>query len=361
MLDADGAALPPHPEIWALSELLRDLGLDHSEAFALGVSGGAGFLGVAFRYDRDDFSNLHISGWNPFQSGLLAGAGRLGLTGSLEETSSKRKAAKALHIALADGEAAALWVDGASLGLAPAALDGMSPTVVVARGLAEGGVRVASAEGPAQVVEPHVLLAARTRIRSHRHRLLTLRGLIDDLPAAVRSGLADAAVGPVGGPKGNGGPEGVAELARRIDGEGRGSWRSVFAGDRHLLGALVNLHAAVTREGGLLRSGQAEFERYAAELLGMPELSEVAGAHDRLAAAWREIADAGLPADVPGLAAARGVSSALRLPPALAEAPFPLSATETDELLAGLAARVAALAADEADTLELLRSTLRSD
>ncbi|MBJ7473085.1 MAG: DUF4872 domain-containing protein [Solirubrobacteraceae bacterium] len=360
MSDARREAL--HPEIAALSHLLKPIWGDTSDAFALGVSGGAGFLGVAFRYERDDFSNLHLTGWNPFQTGLVAAAERLGLVRELHETGSRRKAVKVLATEFAEGRAVALWVDGATLGLAPASLAGMAPTVVVATPAAgSDGIEVSDgrSSGPV-VVDLLALTDARSRIRSHRHRLLSLAGTIDDLPGAVRGGLASTAVGAVGGPKGNSGPEGLAAFAERIDGTGRGSWREVFPTDRHLLGALVSLRAAVVGEDGLLRRAQAAFERHAADVLDLSALGTIADEHDALADGWSALAEAALPADVPGFAVAREFTSAFELPASVAGTALPLTEDELDALLADLAARATSLAEAEDRTLEALRATLRS-
>ena len=349
-----------HPEIWALSRLLGSAGHDDRLSSALGLAGGAGFLGMGFRYDRDGFSSLHVSGWNPFQSAIVGAVERLGLVRVLDETGSRRSAAKWLDRALEDDGIAAVWVDGATLGIAPPELAGMSPSVVIARRTAGGGVEIESAGARPREVEPSRLAEARARSRTHRHRLLGVAPGTPDRPAAVRFGLAAVAVGAVRGPKTGSGPDGIAHLAAQIDGRGRGSWRETFAGDRHLLGALIGLRAQVVAEGGLLRGLQAEFDRAAADVLEIAALHDTAAAHAALADAWLALADRALPADVPGFAEARKAASPFELPDAVREAPFPLDTAEQDALLAELAREVRAIAAAEREALEQLRTTLRT-
>src|SRR5687768_10935253 len=101
----------PHPEIWACGRLLESIGRDGAAPAALGVAGGAGFRGLGFRYAHGDVSTLHVSGWNPFQSDLPGAATRLGVIGTLDETSRRRRAAKSLDAALASGSPFALWLD----------------------------------------------------------------------------------------------------------------------------------------------------------------------------------------------------------------------------------------------------------
>ncbi len=355
---SESPAAAPHPEIWALARLVEAAGGEASDAFVLGVSGGAGFLGVAFRNSRAGFSTLHLSGWNPFQSNLLAGLERLGLPAVVRETSGRRRAARNLERALDDGSLAALWIDGATVGLAPPQLMGMSPTVVVAQATGNG---VELAEGPSRtvVVEPGLLTEARLANRAHRTRVVTVgSGGDGDLASRYRRGLAAVAVGAIGGPPGASGPDGIRELAGTFTAAGPSGWPQTFPGAWELRRSLVGLHASIATEDGLLRRLQARFTAEAAEATGIPELTDLAEAYRALGAAWDELAAAALPADVVGLAELRDTPTPWDLPPRLADEPFPLGEMETTELLHGLGARLAALADREAETLERLRSVL---
>ena len=315
LLGADAPALrapgaPNHPEVWALSELLAGAGVESSQSFALGLSGGCGFLGMAFRYDAEDFTNLHVSGWNPFQSSIVTALERLGMLGELSQTGSERVAAQALARATAGGAPVAVWADAATLGLRPAALAGMSPVVLVVRGAGDGTLLVSDGSAAPAPVDADLLAAARGRIASQKRRMLVASGTPADevLAEAVLDGLRARAAGVTGGPaRGNSGPDGIAALARRIGARtGRDAWARVFDGERHIAGALASLADAVRREDGLLRRPMAAFVRAASGYLEVPELAQHADALEALAGLWDEVAAlaaAGGPAALPDLAA----------------------------------------------------------
>ena len=362
MSDGGGGAAV-HPEIWALTELAAGAGVPLDAAAALGGSGGAGLIAVGFRDTRAELSTLHLSGWNPFQTSLLGGIERLGLHAVVGESSRRRRALKHLDRALDGGGPVAVWVDGATLGLGPEALAGASPTVVVARSRADGRIDVSDRPGDPLTVDRDQLDVARAANPAHRARVATIvPGKTADPAVAQRRGLAATAVGPLGGPPGVSGPDALHLLADLLaDGSTEpGSFGSEFPDDAAVRTALIALHLAGSREGGLLREHQAAFTAQAADGLDLPALRAQADAYRELAAGWRAVGEAALPADVPALAALRGAPSAWELPPGTSEEPFPLSATELRELLDSLAARLSALADREHDVLEALRATLSS-
>lgn len=363
-LMSERPAAAVHPEIWALSALVDaaegrgDLGSGPpTPTLALGVSGGAGLLAVAFRDRRAGSSTLHLTGWNPFQTTLLGGLERLGAHAIVRESGRRRKAARHLDEALAGGTPVAAWVDGATLGVQPTVLRGMSPTVVVAADAGSGQVRVG--DGRTELtVERALLDEARHASGAHRTRLVTLApGAFDHAAVVTRRGLATTAVGPVGGPPGASGADGLRALAALLaDPEERAE---VFPDAAAQTGALVALHAAVASEDALLRTAQAEFVGHAAVVLETDALREIAAAQQTLADDWAAVAAAALPADVPELAALRTVPSAHALP-ADVGASFPLAPGETAELFGALAARLTALADAEERALEALRTVLRA-
>lgn len=364
-LMSDGALAPAvHPELWALVALLDGATDEPSAAIdpaaAFGVSGGAGLLTVAFRDTRAARSTLHLTGWNPFQTGLLGGLERLGAHAVVRESGRRRRATRNLDEALADGATAAVWVDGAALGLAPAALQGMSPTVVVARAHADGDAVDVSDGTMAVSVDRASLETARHANAAHRTRVVTLGpGALADTAQITRRGLATTAVGPLGGPPGASGAEGLRAFADVVATDD--AWVDVFPDDAAFIGALVALHAAATGEDGLLRRHQAAFVELALDVDGIgPAGADLPDRYRSLADEWDAVAAAALPADVPELAALRQVRSAHELLPGAAETPFPLPAGEASELRAALAARLTALAEAEDGVLESLRAALRS-
>ena len=355
-------AAAAHPELWALTALLAEASPDAAGALgpagAFGVSGGAGLLTVAFRDTRAGRSTLHLTGWNPFQTSLLGGLERLGAPAVVRESGRRRRAAKHLDEALAGGTAVAVWADGATLGLAPAVLRGMSPTVVVARATGDRDA-VEIADGTTSLsVDRNLLDEARHASAAHRTRVVTVGpGALADAPLIARRGLATTAVGPLGGPPGASGAEGLRAFSTVVGTDAE--WVDVFPDDAAFLGALVALHAAASAEDGMLRRHQAAFVDLALDVGGLSDAAALPDEYRALAAEWDAVGAAALPADVPELAALRGLRSAHELLPGSADEPFPLPAGEAAELRAGLAARLAALADAEERTLEALRAVLR--
>jgi hypothetical protein len=97
---------------------------------------------MAFRYEAEDFSNFWMSGWNPFQSGVVAACERLGISPAVTETSGTRAAERHLDELLAEGVPAMAWVDLAELGYAALPehySGGAYHTVVVYRRGQDGG------------------------------------------------------------------------------------------------------------------------------------------------------------------------------------------------------------------------------
>lgn len=356
----DGVVAGRTPEIWALERLLALGGVDASASMALGLAGGAGFVATSVKGGRRAPARLHVSGWNSFQTDLVGAVDRLGMVGTFDETSNRRAAARALDDALASGRPAAVWVEGTLLGAEAAT----APLVVLATARIDGDVELtgplADGEIGVSTVDRATLNASRDAVPALRNRLLTVGPPTEDRALAIRAGLATMAVGSIGGLRGRTGPEGVERLARAITGRGFGDWRTIFDGGWPLLAALSTLSGTIRAEQGLLRAPQACFERTAADALDIPPLAEVASAHDALAAGWLEVADLALPPDLPALDRTRATAPTAEALDAAHGDTFPINRAELDAILAGTAARVAALAADEAAALELLRTTLRT-
>ena len=112
---------------------------------------------MAFRYEAEDFTHFHLSGWNPFQSDVVAAVERLKLTPDIHETGGAKTAEKALRERL-DHRVQIAWVEDYSV-LAVAALDDDTAKVYDRR-----LTTIAAAE----------LQERRGRIRKQKHRLLAI-------------------------------------------------------------------------------------------------------------------------------------------------------------------------------------------
>ena len=259
--------------------------------------------------------------------------------------------------------------------------------MVVYRYDPQGGTALLGDRAPGPVEVPaERLAAARARIRKQRNRLLSLGSAEPavDFPGAVRAGLRAAADGPASPPTSAMTLEGVRAWAARLHGTAaKDGWPRMFPPGRHLWGALRAVYEFVEHwgsGGGLMRPMHAEFLREAAVLLGDRRLDGVAGRYDALGEAWRALAVAALPGEVPlfaetralldrrdaafaaegagATAELRGIWARLDVLAEQADAGFPLDTAAVDELLRGLKARLDALYEDEVAARDELRAIL---
>ncbi len=353
-LTGSDAALPAglHPHCSALRVALADAGIEVSEELVLLMAGGAGAAAMAFRYEAEDFTSFHLSGWNPFQSDIRDAVRRLGLEADIHETTGAATAAKALRDRLAGGPVQVAWVERAALresdpvpDSAPRrdtdAVRGSDPVGRVVEGydavavLAIDGDEVVIADRSPQPVRVPLerLAAARGRIRRDRHRLLAIGAGEPDVAAAVRAGLERCAAGPERPPAPGMSLEGIKRWADRLyGGRGRESWARMFPPGPHREGALRATHAGIAAAGGgLMRPLQARGLREAAALLDLPALGALAGRTDALGRGWTALGETAAAAD---------------------------PTDPADTLLEDLAARVRDLYAQELSTRESLAAVL---
>jgi hypothetical protein len=257
-----------HRETSVLRFALADAGIEISEPLALIVTGGAGAACMAFRYEAEDFTHFHLSGWNPFQSDVRAAVTRLGLTPDVHETGGAKAAEAALRERV-EQRAQIAWVEDYSV-IAVAALDGDSARVY---------------DGQLRTIPAAELAERRSRIRKERHRLLAIEPGEADLAGAVREGLRACATGPGRMPSAGMSLDGIARWADDLE---RG-WPK-FPPGKHRDGALRDMAAAIRGSGGgLLRNLQARGLDEAADLLHLPTLHDVAAETRRLAAGWEAL------------------------------------------------------------------------
>jgi Domain of unknown function (DUF4872) len=279
-LTGSDRALPPglHPHTASLRVALADAGIDVSEELTLLMTGGAGAAAMAFRYDAEDFTSFHLSGWNPFQSDIRDAVRRLGLEPDIHEAGGAVTAARALRERLPRVQVA--WVERYDV-IAVLAIEGDEALVydLVPRRIA---------------VEQ--LAARRAAVRKDRHRLMAIGDGEPDVAGAVRAGLARCAAGPERPPSPGMSLDGIARWADRLHGgRGKESWARMFPPGKHLDGALRSMRAGIDAYGGgLMRPMQARALREAAALLDIPALLDVADRTDSLAAGWNA-----LPAEPP--------------------------------------------------------------
>jgi hypothetical protein len=354
-----------------------------SEELVFVVAGGIG-LGV-FVFHYPELSSLFLNGRHRLDDSrgfVVGGLERLGLKVEVAETAGRAAARRQLAAALESGPAIA-WCDSVELGTrgVPAAMSGGGYHVVSVLALDEaaGSVTIGDLRAAPEVVDSEVFARARARIARDRNRLARVAGRAPlDISAAVRSGLA-ATVDGLRSPRNSSfGIAAVSRLADRLTAtSGRDARTVVFPGGRRLWGALRSIHEYVETYrtgGGLMRPMFARGLTDAARLTGDGRLEAPAARYAELGTRWSDLAAAALPAGIDLLDATRDELDALadgyargasadqlavswnRLDElgAAADAEFPLSEAETEELMADLADRLREIAGLESAALDEL-------
>ncbi len=367
-----------NPETTGLRVLLANLGvrLPHSgeapsEAMVLGIGGGLGAGVFAFHYQ--EVSTLFLAGrhlWDDGSAFVQNACGRLGVTVELRETGGAKTAARHLEAALATGQPALAWLDVTRLpyrGDLDHHDQGSYHVVSVYDVDGEQALIGDLATAPVQVSAAD-LAAARGRVKKVKNRLLSLTSAAADLDLerAIRDGVRASIEGLTGSQRAsyrsNFQLKAFEALAKRMQGDGKQGWGTVFPSGRRLWGALQSLYRFVEHEGsggGLLRPLYASFLSEAAEALGDDRFREPADRYRALGARWTALARSALPAEVPAFAEARALHDAIagqladqgagaqeglrasrtrlqQLAIAAGNA-FPLTAADTDALLGSLA------------------------
>ncbi|MEZ5090043.1 MAG: DUF4872 domain-containing protein [Micropruina sp.] len=224
--------------------------------------------------------------------------GRLGLHAELHETGGTRAAATALDAQLDRGLPAIAWIDTYTLGHRgePQWRDGYGGPPLIVYERAGDHYAIDDLSTRRELVPADRLAAARARVGSYKHRLITIdpeRIELDLLPA-VEEGLRLQ----------------VQHLSERSDSFSLPAWRKwarMTSDTRNSKGwptvfadglATGSLRASIYTEaahGAHLRGLYADFLDEAAGLLGRESLTEAADAWRRAAARWEPIVDTALP------------------------------------------------------------------
>lgn len=311
------------PETTGLRILLAERGIQLSDALALVVGGGVGIGVFAFHYEKERFSSFYLAGrhrWDDALAYLDGAFRRLGLEPQVAEAISPTVAARRLAAALAEGPAI-VWVDAVELGTRghPSEMSGGGYHTLVVHSVDEaaGTALVSDLANRPATLHLETLGRARARISRFKNRVLTVSradgaaaaaAASPDLPAAIRAGLA-AGVRALDEPRTrNFSLAALSDWAHRLRGDGRDSWRRVFAPGEWLWTGLAAIHEHVEHGSagdGLGRERFAAGLREAADRLGDDRLLEPAGRYEALGTAWSSLAAAALPDAVPALGRTR--------------------------------------------------------
>ena len=338
----------------AFASVLANLGVVHSgdplsEAMILGVGGGLGAGYILWEFEAHSFPVLTLGFrrlWQYPARWAEETAERLGLHAELHETGGAKGAAAALDAQLEKGLPAIVWIDSYTLGHRnePEWRSGYGgpPLIVYER---SGDSYAIDDRSAARITVPgERLAAARARVGSYKHRLITIdpERVELDLRPAVEAGLR-LQVEHLSATSDSFSLPAWRKWARMTtDARNKKGWPTVFA-DGHGVGSLRASIYASAAHGGHLRSLYADFLDEAAALLERDALRDAATAWREAASHWAAIVDAALPPGdalrelIDGAAAAgwdlqRRRDEAVEEPPAVGELVMAMYEAETAAL-----------------------------
>lgn len=299
-----------HGDTAVLANVLANLGVvaPHTgepltEAVVLGVGGGLGAGYILWQFEAHEFRTRVLTlgfrrMWQYPDRWARETTGRLGLHAELHETGGTRAAATALDAQLDRGLPAIAWIDTYTLGHRgePQWRDGYGGPPLIVYERAGDHYAIDDLSTRRELVPAGRLAAARARVGSYKHRLITIdpERIELDLVPAVEEGLRLQ----------------VQHLSERSDSFSLPAWRKwarMTSDTRNSKGwptvfadglATGSLRASIYTEaahGAHLRGLYAGFLDEAAGLLGRESLTEAADAWRRAAARWEPIVDTALP------------------------------------------------------------------
>ena len=291
-------------------------GKPFSEAFLMGVSGGAVMGYFSFAYEGYDphARILTRNTFDPFDTMLS----RLGVIQNRMHTSKADKAVKNLTDTLEEGVPAIVWADIFSLPYNNPEKDdgmwGMMPIVVYGYDEAADKVWIADRSNVALSVTVDELHEARARVKKDKFRVLTLDPPNPEkISSAVQAGIWDCinlyTEKPPKGSKNNFGLAAFKHWAKLLTKpKQRLSWEKEFPAGRKMYAGLTNIFHDVNvfgKVGYAERDVYADFLEETAVLLNKPALNEVAMHYRASAKVWDELGPILLPHEIAPFGEAR--------------------------------------------------------
>ena len=365
-------------------------GQPYSEAFLLGVSGGAVMGYFTFLYEGYD-PQCNILTRNTFDP-LDKMLSRLGVVQYVEHTAKPERAEAILIDTLEGGQPAIVWADMWSLPYNALPWDegmwGAFPLVVYGYEPGEDTVYIADRAGVPLTVTPVELAAARGRIKKNKNRLLTLDAPVEEkLASAVRLGICDTiqlfTEKPPKGSKNNFGLNAYQFWAKMLTNpKQRLSWEKQFPAGLPMYAGLTSTYnfSCLFGKGtdqDAERGMYADFLDEAALLLDIPALNDAAAQFRAAAEAWRLLPGSLLPDDIQPFAESRelmlrkhtlfleqggaaleeieAIGSRLNEIRAAMEGDFPLTQEEVEVFRERLAGQILAIHDAEATAVQALQ------
>jgi hypothetical protein len=290
-----------------------------SEALLMGVSGGAAFGYFTFDYKGYDPHVVLLSRntFDPLDT-LLE---RLAIPQDRLQTTDPKKGERNLIEALESGRPAIVWADIYSLPYNRLPPDknwwGMLPLLVF--GYENGKVHIADRSSQPLTVTADELAKARARVKDDKFRVLALGAPdMSKLPAAIQKGIWQClslyTEAPPKGARDNFGFAAYQKWAAMLTNtRNKQSWERLFAPGPRMYAALAGGVGQPGAYGWAMttvsdRALYADFLEEAAQILKKPKLKGAGEQFRASSAAWRELAAAALPDDVPLFKEARELS-----------------------------------------------------
>jgi Butirosin biosynthesis protein H, N-terminal/Domain of unknown function (DUF4872) len=368
-------------------------GEPYSEAFLMGVSGGAVMGYFTFLYEGYD-PQCNVLTRNTFDP-LDKMLSRLGVVQYVEHTAKPQRAEDILIDTLAEGQPAIVWADMWSLPYNALPWDkgmwGAFPLVVYGYEPQEDTVYIADRANVPLTVTIGEFAAARGRIKKIKHRLLTLGAPVEEkLAAAARLGICDTiqlfTEKPPKGSKNNFGLNAYQFWAKMLTRpKQRLSWEKQFPAGLPMYAGLTSAYefsclfgkgTAQDAERGLY----AAFLDEAAVLLQRPALSEAAARFRAAAGAWQQLPGFLLPQTVALFAESRelllrrhslfleqggaarteteSINARLKAIHDAMDKDFPLTQEEVEAFRERLAAQIMAIHDVEASAVQILQEAI---
>ncbi|CAN5407158.1 hypothetical protein BH11ARM1_BH11ARM1_15320 [soil metagenome] len=301
-----------HYETGMIINTLVAMGVNASEAMALGASGGIAFGYFVFEYTGNlpHVALLTRNTFSPFERTL----DNLGIRRETRETTNIDKADKSLRLELDAGNPVLVWADMFSLpynDLNPEQMWLMSPVLVV--GQVENDFLVVDGTSTPFRVPAEQLMSARARIKKDRFRIMVLEKpdesrLKEGLEAGIRTCAALFLDKPPAGTAKNFGIAAIQNFAQMLtNSKDAKGWPRTFPSGPRLAQALVGrgfqpgvfdwIQTWGTGDGAD-RQTYAEYLDEASKVIGK-DFGASATAFRQSHLLWRELAEAAMPSSLP--------------------------------------------------------------
>ncbi len=291
-------------------------GEPYTEAMLLGISGGVAFGYFTFHYKGYD-PQVNLLTRNTFEP-METIFDRMAIPREVLQTSSADKARQQLIQALEDGNAPIVFPDMWSLPYNAMTPDegmwGAFPVIVFGYEPEKGEAYISDRSFHPLTVTTEQLDTARGRVKKDKHRMLILEHPDEGrLKSAVRQGIQDCidlmTEKPPRGSAKSFGLKALKHWADMLQKDTKESWSRAYPTGRPLLAVLISAYTFLSPVFG--KTNQAERDLYAdfldeaAQVLGKPELENVAIRYRQAGKAWDGLICSLLPETVPMLKQAR--------------------------------------------------------